>query len=186
VDLKKKEKSRPWLGKAKLGVAERDIVALRIATAAIIMFVGTSGAVLPQVVRSLAGYGLGPDKVLINALLLNVALIIFSWRSYRQLGEEVHERRNAEEQARHLAETGPLTGRLNKRSFGDAMEQIMRQAGQSGQVLPGGSLLARIGGDEFACALNSTARIRRLSTTWLPRSWRRSASRPRSVASRLR
>jgi GGDEF domain-containing protein len=150
------------------------------------MFVGTSGAVLPQVVRSLAGYGLGPDKVLINALLLNVALIIFSWRSYRQLGEEVHERRNAEEQARHLAETGPLTGRLNKRSFGDAMEQIMRQAGQSGQVLPGGSLLARIGGDEFACALNSTARIRRLSTTWLPRSWRRSASRPRSVASRLR
>jgi diguanylate cyclase (GGDEF)-like protein len=176
-------------GRAGIGVADRDVIALGIATAAIIMFVGTGGSVLPQVMRSLAGYGVGPDKVLVNALLLNVALIIFGWRRYRQLTEEVEERRKAEEHARRLAETDPLTGLLNRRSLAGAMEDLLenahlrgnavavmmidldnfkqvndfnghnagdllltQSAKRIGQVLPGGSLLARFGGDEFACA----------------------------------
>jgi len=184
--------TRNWrsrLDRARIGAAEQDIIALGIATAAIIMFVGTGGSVLPQIVRSLAGYGMGPDKVLVNALLLNIALIIFGWRRYRQLCEEVRERRKAEEHARNLAQTDPLTGLLNKRSFAEAMEPMLQQArrhGQAvavmmidldnfkqvndsnghhagdalltqsakrtGQILPRGSLLARFGGDEFACA----------------------------------
>lgn len=173
-----------------LGYAERDILALGIATAAIIMFVGTGGTVVPQVIRSLAGYGIGPDKALLNALLLNIALIIFGWRRYRQLSAEVEERRRAEEHARLLAETDPLTGYLNRRSFADELnrlitesqakvlgvvvmmidldnfkqvndynghgagdEMLQRTASRIASTMPDHTLKARIGGDEFACAL---------------------------------
>lgn len=179
-------RSRP----REIGHAERDIIALGIATAGIIMFVGTGGTVVPQVIRSLAGYGMGPDKVLVNALLLNIALIIFGWRRYRQLSQEVRERRRAEEQARYLAETDPLTGLLNKRGFADSVDELIasihpareavalmmidldnfkqvndfhghrmgdilltRSAERISHALPDQCLLARIGGDEFACAM---------------------------------
>ena len=90
--------------------AGRDVMALGIGMAAIIMFVGTGGNIMPQVVRSLAGVGLPPDRLLSNALILNIALIIFGLRRYRDLTDEVRERRRAENKARELAETDPLTG----------------------------------------------------------------------------
>lgn len=175
---------------SRIGDADRDVIALGIAAAAILMFVATGGTVMPQVVRSLEGYGVGPDKVLVNALLLNIALIIFGWRRYRQLAEEVRERRLAEEQARLLAETDPLTGCLNRRSFFDATNRLIESSAARGEIvavlmidldnfkqvndfhghgagdlilqrgaqrigalLPARSLLARIGGDEFACVV---------------------------------
>jgi diguanylate cyclase (GGDEF)-like protein len=119
----------------RLGDAERDIIALGIATAAIIMFVGTGGTVLPQVVRSLAGLGVGPEKALTNALLLNIALIIFGWRRYRQLSQEVQERRKAEEQARLLAETDPLTGCLNRRTVSEATGRLIEAGAERGEVV---------------------------------------------------
>ena len=171
----------------RIGTAERDVIALGIATAAIILFVGKGGPVLAQLLRSLGGYGIAPDKVMINALLLNIALIIFGWRRYRQLAAEVRERRKAEEHARVLAETDPLTGCLNRRSINEATNALIaRSAGRGDLVafmmidldnfkqindlnghstgdvvlqrcaqrisalLPENSLLARIGGDEFA------------------------------------
>lgn len=114
--------------KKRLGSAERDIVALGIATAAIILFVGTGGTVLPSVFKALMGTGSGPDKLLANALLLNIALIIFGWRRYRQLTHEIAERRRAEEHARQLAETDPLTGCLNRRSMGFATDRLIDEA----------------------------------------------------------
>lgn len=177
-------------GEPQLGNAGRDVVALGIALAAIIMLIGTGGSVLPAVMRSIDGYGAGPDKLLVNALLLNVALVIFGWRRYRELTSEVAERRRAEEQARTMAETDALTGCLNRRSIGPAIDRLIAQAGlhgnavaiimldldkfkqvndvnshaagdalliesaqRLGATLPEGALLARIGGDEFACAL---------------------------------
>lgn len=105
--------------------AERDIVALGIAAAAIIMFLGTGGAVLPSIVRAQLQGIAGPDTALINALLLNIALIIFGWRRYRELRVEVQERRVAEEQARVLAETDPLTGCLNRRSVNEQTDSLI-------------------------------------------------------------
>ena len=182
--------SRGKQAERKLGSSERDVLTLGIAIAAIIMFVGTGGSVLPRVAQALAGNGLGPDKLLVNAMLLNIALIIFGWRRYRELSGEVAERRKAEDQARVLAETDALTGCLNRRSIGPATESLIAIAASRGEAvafimldldnfkqvndlhghavgdlllreaanrmglaLPGEALLARIGGDEFACVV---------------------------------
>lgn len=107
--------------------ADRDIVALGIATAAIIMFLGTGASVMPQIVRAWMGVGLGPDRLLVNALLLNIALIIFGWRRYRELTEEIAERCRAEERARILAETDELTGCLNRRSIESATDRLIAE-----------------------------------------------------------
>jgi diguanylate cyclase (GGDEF)-like protein len=120
--------------------------------------------------------------------LLNIALIIFGWRRYRQLTNEIAERRIAEVAAQQLAETDPLTECLNRRSLatrganllsackadGDGVATIVIDVDNFKQIndihghavgdqvlitfakrlrrhLPQGSLLARTGGDEFAC-----------------------------------
>ena len=105
--------------KGGIGNAERDLVALCIATAAIILFVATGSSVLPGAIKAILGDGRPPDPLLVNALLLNIALIVFGWRRYRELRSEIPERRRAEERARALAETDPLTGCLNRRSMAD-------------------------------------------------------------------
>lgn len=108
-----------------LGRAQRDIVALGIAIAAIILFVGIAGRVMPQVVKSWMGHARAPDMLLTNALLLNIALVIFGWRRYEELRREVGIRREAEAKARTLAETDPLTGCLNRRGIIPAIGQML-------------------------------------------------------------
>ena len=119
---------------SRLGRTNRDVVTLGIASAAIIMFIGTGGSVLPQIVRGIAGHGAGPDRLLTNALLHNIALIIFGWRRYRDLAAEVVERRKAEAQARDLAEHDALTGCLNRRSIGTAATALVSAAHARGQA----------------------------------------------------
>ena len=114
------------------GSAERDLVALGIAFAAIILFVATGSAVLPEAIDALQGVGAGPDVLLVNALLLNVVLIIFGWRRYRELKVEISDRREAESLARELAETDPLTGCLNRRSMARTTEELRQKADTNG------------------------------------------------------
>ncbi|MEP2179171.1 MAG: EAL domain-containing protein, partial [Marinomonas sp.] len=117
----------------RLGKAERDIVALGIATAAIILFVGTGGAVLPDVWRSLWGQGNGPNLFLVNAMLLNIALVIFGWRRYSELTAEIADRRLAEATAQKLAETDPLTECLNRRSLTQVTDDLCTLSQENGQ-----------------------------------------------------
>ena len=174
-----------------LAKAERDIVTLGIAVAALILFVGTGGSVMPKIVRSWLGTGAAPDMLLTNAVLLNIALLIFGWRRYADLQGEVNERRRAEARAQELASMDPLTGILNRRSGGPAIDSLLGEAHRKqrdvavvmvdldnfkqindlnghgmgdkvlretarriADVLPDGGVLARIGGDEFVCALS--------------------------------
>ncbi|WP_447757335.1 putative bifunctional diguanylate cyclase/phosphodiesterase [Sphingopyxis fribergensis] len=97
--------------------AKRDILAGGIVVAAILLFVGTGSNVMQAVVKTLIGLGGGPDRALATALVLNVALILFGWRRYKDLNREIRERTEAEQRARYLADTDPLTGFLNRRAL---------------------------------------------------------------------
>lgn len=168
-----------------------DVVALGIVTAAILLFVATGSAVGPDVVRAFMGHGTGPEHFILNAFLLNIAIIIFGWSRYRQLNAELLQRTRDEAAARRLAEIDPLTGFLNRRSFSAQADRLIAQSRSSGravalmmidldnfkqvndynghaagdqllrqcatrirEVIPSGSAMGRIGGDEFAIALS--------------------------------
>jgi diguanylate cyclase (GGDEF)-like protein len=111
----------------------RDTITLGIAVAAIILFVGTGGAAITQVVEAMQGRSLGPDNLLVSGLLLNIALIIFGWRRYRQLAEEVKFRRQAEIEAMQLAKLDPLTGLLNRRSLPEAADVLIADCAAGGK-----------------------------------------------------
>ena len=107
----------------------RDLLALGIAAAAIILFVGTGGQLLSQVVRDFLADGDRPvDPLVGSTLLLNVALLMFIMRRHRDLTREVAERRKAERRARELADIDPLTGCLNRRSVAPATDQLVGEA----------------------------------------------------------
>ena len=108
--------------------AKRDIIAGGIVVAAIVLFVGTGGSVMQAVVETLIGIGGGPDKVLSAALILNIALILFGWRRYEDLNREIRERTDAEQRARYLADTDPLTGFLNRRALLTKGQQMIAGA----------------------------------------------------------
>ncbi|MBL0914599.1 MAG: GGDEF domain-containing protein, partial [Sphingopyxis sp.] len=97
--------------------ARRDMLAGGIVVAAILLFVGTGGSVMQSIVQTIIGLGGGPDKVLAAAMILNIALILFGWRRYEDLNREIRERTEAEQRARYLADTDPLTGFLNRRAL---------------------------------------------------------------------
>ena len=113
--------------------AGRDIVALGIAVGAIVMFIGTGSVVLPAIVEQSLGVGDGPGQVLTTALLLNIALIVFGWRRYTEMLGAIARHREAEEQARILAETDPLTGLLNRRSVGSATDELIARGKLEGR-----------------------------------------------------
>ncbi|MDO7842805.1 putative bifunctional diguanylate cyclase/phosphodiesterase [Sphingomonas immobilis] len=155
-----------------------------ITFSAILLFVATGSVLLS---RALSGQPVG--AFLVVALLLNVALILFSWFRHRELTVE-EELPAPDERAYQLALRDPLTGLLNRRSLGEegatllaaaarrhkavalmmidvdrfkaitdlhgaaGGDALLRQvAAEITAALPGGSLAARIGTDEFACAL---------------------------------
>ena len=103
--------------RTRVSNARDDIMTGGIIVAAIIMFVGTGGQVMSGVVETVLGVGGGVDKTLSVALLLNIALIMFGWRRYRDLSNEIIERTEAEQRARLLASRDPLTGLLNRRAL---------------------------------------------------------------------
>ncbi len=87
--------------------------------AAIIMFVGTGTSALGSFVDMVSGVGGGANQTLTITLILNIALILFGWRRYRDLAHEVEERKAAEERARTLALRDPLTGFHNRRALSE-------------------------------------------------------------------
>ncbi|WP_145916940.1 bifunctional diguanylate cyclase/phosphodiesterase [Erythrobacter sp. QSSC1-22B] len=120
---------------SQAGRRERDVVALGIAAAAIILFVGTGGTVVPQLVSAWRGLAEQPDAMLSSALLLNIALILLGWNRYKSMNAELGDRRRSEEEARRLAQIDPLTGCYNRRSIAPAMAELLMAAESEGRAL---------------------------------------------------
>ncbi len=112
-----------------------DGVALGIAAASILLFLATGGTVLPELVRFWRGLGAQPDIILANALILNIAVILFGWSRYKALSRELAERCKSEEKALRLADTDPLTGCQNRRSFLPAVNALAGTAAASGREI---------------------------------------------------
>lgn len=117
------------------GERQMDVVAFGIVTAAILLFVGIGGEIAPHVIDSFLKRGPGPDNFLLNAFLLNIAIIIFGWSRYRQLCEEIRQRKASERQALQMAETDALTGFLNRRSFNECVDRLIASAARNGQAI---------------------------------------------------
>lgn len=101
-----------------------DGVTLGIATAAILLFLATGGTVVPDLVLFWRGMGASPDAILGNALILNIVVILFGWSRYKTLSRELQARCKSEEAALRLADTDPLTGARNRRSFLPAINDL--------------------------------------------------------------
>lgn len=115
--------------------AQNELITGSVVVAAIVIFIWTGGSAMTAVVRYLTGVGPSVEQVLLTTLLLNIALILFGWRRYRDLQVEVRLRTKAEERARLLAETDPLTGFLNRRSFAEKAATLLRDAQLAGRTI---------------------------------------------------
>ena len=116
------------VSRSRTNNARNDVLTGGIVLAALVMFVGNGGQLAMGVVASLSGVGNGTDRTLTVALLLNIALILFGWRRYRDLTIEVTERAAAEKRAQSLASRDPLTGLFNRRAIADEGAALVQRA----------------------------------------------------------
>lgn len=116
--------SRSGADLQRIGRADRDLVAIGIVVAALLLFVGAGSSVLTRIARHYLFGEANADVLLVNAVVLNIALIIFGWRRYVDLAREVEARRQAEVAALRLADTDPLTGLQNRRSLDGAITEL--------------------------------------------------------------
>ncbi len=108
--------------------ARNDILTGTIVFVSIAMFVGTSGRLVSSMIDAISGVGVGSDRLLGVAVLLNVALILFGWRRYRDLTNEIDERTVAEQRANLLASRDSLTGFYNRRAITEEGSTLMQRA----------------------------------------------------------
>ena len=119
------------LSKARAADARNDVVTGVILVLAIVMFVASGSTMLGSFVAMLAGAGGGTDQMLGVAVILNIALILFGWRRYRDLRAEIAERTEVEARAQSLALRDPLTGFFNRRAVAEqGTEMLDRAAGR--------------------------------------------------------
>jgi hypothetical protein len=96
--------------------------------AALALFVAIGGQLGSQIVRTFMGYSEGTNQIMVTALLLNVALILLTWRRTNALSDEIHVYRQAEVRAQHLAMTDPLTNLYNRRAFKEKTSEMIARA----------------------------------------------------------
>ena len=112
-----------------------DLIAGAVTIAAILLFVGTGSAALAHAVRAFSGLEHGADASLTAALLLNVALILISWRRHKLLHSEVRTRTAADARAPLLAARDPLTGFLNGRSLTEEGSSLLAAGAKRRKVV---------------------------------------------------
>ena len=105
--------------KPRTNNARNDVLTGAIVIAATVMFVGNGSQFVTHATGTLTGLTGGAEHTLSIALVLNIALILFGWRRYKDLANEVGERTAAEQRAHSLALRDPLTGFYNRRAVAE-------------------------------------------------------------------
>ena len=117
-----------------LANARRDVLVLAILIAAVVLLIWNGSEFFQKL--SFAKKGLGADlKIVLIALTLNVALILFGWRRYVDLVHEAEARREGEARAALIASTDGMTGLLNRKGFADRGEELRQAAVDQGHQL---------------------------------------------------
>jgi diguanylate cyclase (GGDEF)-like protein len=110
------------------------VVVLGILIAAMGLLIWNGSEFFQQL--TMARNGLGPGlKIVLIALTLNVALILFGWRRYVDLQHEAEMRQQGEERAALIASTDGMTGLLNRKGFADRGEELRCLAADEGLEL---------------------------------------------------
>lgn len=115
--------------------AAKDIITGAVVIAGIILFVRNGSLAMLTSIESYFGNERAADTVLQTAVFLNVALILFGWRRYRDLSREIEQRAGAERRATELASSDPLTGFHNRRSLADCSAEMLQKALKSDKAI---------------------------------------------------
>lgn len=112
----------------------RDLFALAILMTAFVLLLNNGTSFFRYLAE--AGNGFTSDlKVASTTLTLNVALILFGWRYYVDIQQEMQRRAESEERAALLASTDGMTALLNRKGFAEHGEDIRERAIEAGQHL---------------------------------------------------
>ena len=115
--------------------ATKDIYTGGVLIAALILFIGTGGSFFSSLVDQLSGLGGGTDHVLSITLVLNVALILFGWRRYRESRVESQKYAESQEHSKHLSLKDPLTNLDNRRSLTENGTEMLTRATRRDKAL---------------------------------------------------
>ncbi|MEA3003625.1 MAG: hypothetical protein QOH81_2413 [Sphingomonadales bacterium] len=108
--------------------ARNDLIAGAVTVGAIILFVATGSRVLVPILSGSLYDRLVPDVIAGPAVILNIALILFAWRRYKDIRAEVALRSAAEARARLLASRDQLTQLLVRTSICERAPELLDQA----------------------------------------------------------
>ena len=118
--------SKPRTGLTRSG--DEDFIIIGIAVSCLLVIAAVGNFYFDGLRAMLGRLNSDNGSLVICLLLLNVALTIYGWRKYCDVKHEVVERTAAELRAQSLASTDPLTGFLNRRSLGEAVDQLLGHA----------------------------------------------------------
>lgn len=125
--------------KTELGVSgqkkqeRKDSFYRIIMFAAVAMLVVIGGQVGAQSDGTFLGYSQGTYQIIAATILINVALILLTWRRTNALNDEIHVYRQAEVHAQHLAMTDPLTQLFNRRAIKEKTTELCARASRRGK-----------------------------------------------------
>ena len=120
--------------------ARRDLVAGGVLVCALLLLASSGWRYIASAERLLghtsqASALAAGDRLLLAGLLLNLALILFGWRRYRDLAAATAQHDLAASRAMTLARTDELTGFLNRRAMALDGETLIAQAFRQGKAV---------------------------------------------------
>ena len=114
------------------GMTRRGLVLGGITLIAAALLVTSAVPALLAAVRSIRGIG-ALDNVLAASVILNVALVLFSWRLYAGTRSESERRKTAEERVAFLTRNDALTGLSNRHGYLQDASALLRKSNRRGR-----------------------------------------------------